>query len=37
MPVPLAFAESNRAQTERLCKLVARLDASMLAVHLPNG
>jgi hypothetical protein len=37
MPVPAAFAESNRLQTERLRKLVARLDADMLAVRLPNG
>ena len=37
MPVSTAFAESNRRQTERLRKLVARLDASMLAVRLPNG
>jgi hypothetical protein len=36
MPVSPAFAESNRAQTERLRKLVARLDAEMLAVRLPN-
>src|SRR5438045_479008 len=37
MPVSPAFVESNRRQTERLRKLVARLDASMLAVRLPNG
>ena len=37
MPVSPAFAESNRGQTERLRKLVADLDASMLAVRLPNG
>ena len=37
MPVSPAFAESNRRQAERLRKLVARLDASMLAVRLPNG
>ena len=37
MPVLTTFAESNRRQTERLRKLVARLDASMLAVRLPNG
>jgi hypothetical protein len=37
VPVPAAFAESNRVQTERLRKLVARLDADMLAVRLPNG
>ena len=37
MPVSPAFAESNRRQAERLRRLVARLDASMLAVRLPNG
>jgi hypothetical protein len=37
MPVSPAFAESNRVQTERLRALVARLDASQLAVRLPNG
>lgn len=37
MPVPPAFAESNRAQTERLRKLVARLTPAMLAVTLPRG
>ena len=37
MPVSSAFAESNRGQTERLRKLVAGLDAAMLAVRLPNG
>ena len=37
MPVPPAVAESNRGQTERLRELVARLDAAMLAVRLPNG
>ncbi len=37
MPVPAAFAESNRAQTERLRKLVGRLDAPVLAARLPNG
>src|SRR4051795_8509453 len=37
MPVSPAFAESNRAQTERLRKLITRLDASMLALRLPNG
>ncbi len=37
MPVSPAFAESNRRQAERLRKLVARLDPSMLAVRLPNG
>lgn len=37
MPVSPDFAESNRRQTERLRKLVDRLDASMLAVRLSNG
>ncbi|HEV3310301.1 MAG TPA: hypothetical protein VG815_07270 [Chloroflexota bacterium] len=37
MPVSPDFAESNRRQAERLRKLVARLDASMLAVRLPTG
>lgn len=37
MPVSAAFAESNRKQTERLRKLVGRLDTTMLAVRLPNG
>jgi hypothetical protein len=37
MPVSPAFAERNRVQTERLRKLVGRLDADMLAVRLPNG
>jgi len=37
MPVSATFAESNRTQTERLRRLVRRLDASMLAVRLPNG
>jgi len=37
MPVSPAFAESNRSQTERLRRLVRRLDAAMLAVRLPNG
>src|SRR5437763_1489676 len=37
MPVSPAFVESNRRQTKRLRKLVARLDASMLAVRLPRG
>ncbi len=37
MPVSLAFAESNRVQTERLRKLVGRLDAEILAIRLPNG
>ena len=37
MPISPAFAESNRRQSERLRELVARLDASRLAVRLPNG
>lgn len=37
MPVSAAFAESNRSETERLRKLVQRLDAAMLRVHQPNG
>src|SRR3954462_15438104 len=37
MPVPAAVAQSNRSQTERLRRLVERLDAAMLAVRLPNG
>jgi hypothetical protein len=37
MPVSPAFAESNRVQTERLRKLVGRLDAERLALRLPNG
>jgi hypothetical protein len=37
MPVSPDFAESNRVQTERLRKLVGRLDAEMLAIRLPNG
>lgn len=37
MPVSLAFAQSNREQTERLRRLVRRLDAAMLAVRLPSG
>jgi hypothetical protein len=37
MPVSVAIAESNRSQTERLRRLVQRLDASMLAARLPNG
>ena len=36
MPVSAAVAESNRVQTERLCKLVQRLDPAMLAVRLPG-
>jgi hypothetical protein len=37
MPVSPALAESNRSQTERLRRLVDRLDAAGLAVRLPNG
>jgi hypothetical protein len=37
MPVSPAFAESNCRQAVRLRKLVARLDASMLALRLPNA
>ena len=37
MPVSAAFAESNRSQTERLRRVVERLDAARLAVRLPNG
>jgi hypothetical protein len=37
MPVSPAIAESNRTQTERLRRLVTRLDPAMLAVRLPRG
>lgn len=37
MPVSKEFAESNRAQTERLRRLVERLDGPMLRVRMPNG
>jgi hypothetical protein len=37
MPVSPAFAESNRSQTQRLRRLVQRLDGAMLTVPLPNG
>jgi hypothetical protein len=37
MPVSSALAESNRSQTERLRRIVQRLDAARLAVRLPNG
>lgn len=37
MPVSAAFAESNRSQTERLRRIVQRLDATRLAVRLGNG
>ena len=37
MPISAAVAESNRSQRERLRALVARMDAAMMAVPLPNG
>lgn len=37
MPVSPAFAESNRSQTERLRRLVQRLDPAKLSLRLPNG
>jgi hypothetical protein len=37
MPVSAAFAESNRSETERLRRLVHRLDGTRLSVRLPNG
>ncbi len=37
MPVSSAFAESNRTQTERLRRVVQRLDASNLSLRLSNG
>jgi hypothetical protein len=37
MPVSPAFAESNRSETERLRRLVGRLDRRQLALRLPNG
>ena len=37
MPVSAELAESNRTQTERLRRLVGRLDRAMLGVRLPNG
>jgi len=36
MPVSAAVAESNRMQTERLRQLIPKLDASKLALRLPN-
>ena len=36
MPVSPAVADSNRRETERLRRLVGRLDAAKLAVRLPN-
>jgi hypothetical protein len=37
MPVSLAFAESNRLQTERLKRIVQHLPENMFAMRLPNG
>ncbi len=37
MPIPSTLAQGNRNQTERLRRLVSRLDASRLALRLPNG
>jgi hypothetical protein len=37
LPVSVATAEGNRRHTERLRRLVSRLDAAMLGVRLPNG
>jgi hypothetical protein len=37
MPVSPELAESNRSQTERMRRLVARLKPSDFAVRLPNG
>lgn len=37
MPVSPEFAESNRSQTERLRRLLPRLDDAKLATRLPNG
>jgi hypothetical protein len=37
MPVSAALAESNRTQTERLRRLLGRLDAKSSALRLPNG
>ena len=37
MPISAAIAESNHTQTERLRRLLGRLDSSMLALRLPNG
>jgi hypothetical protein len=37
MPIPEPIAESNRVQTERLRKLVRRLEPATLAVRLPRG
>jgi hypothetical protein len=37
MPISPALAESNRSQTERLRRVVARLDAAAMALRLPNA
>jgi hypothetical protein len=37
MTVSPAFAESNRTETERLRRIVQRLDVKSLALRLPNG
>jgi len=37
MPVSPEFAESNRKESERMRKLIARLKPSDFAVRLPNG
>lgn len=37
MPVSASLAQSNRTQTERLKRLVGRLNPDMLAVRLDNG
>lgn len=37
MPVSAALAESNRSQTERLRRLIEKLDREKLTRRLPNG
>jgi hypothetical protein len=37
MPISAVLSESNRSQTERMRKLVARLNAAQMAVRLPSG
>jgi hypothetical protein len=37
MPIAATLAESNRMQTERLRRIVSRLNAKMSAVRLSNG
>ena len=37
LPVSVATAEGNRRHTERLRRLVSRLDAAMLDKRLPDG